>query len=56
MNQNCRLCSPDCNVHYPTDCNLLWDAARKCIELHSQLHMKLDIPGWRKGKLWKKQD
>lgn len=43
------------NVHYPTDCNLLWDAARKCIELLSQLQAKLDLPGWRKGQLWKKQ-
>lgn len=24
------------NVHYPTDCNLLWDASRKCIELLSE--------------------
>lgn len=45
----------DCNVHYPTDCNLLWDASRKCIELLSTLHDKLDLPGWRKGKLWKRQ-
>ena len=45
----------DSNVHYPTDCNLLWDGARKCIELLGQLHAKLDLPGWRKGKLWKKQ-
>jgi IS5 family transposase len=43
------------NVHHPTDCNLLWDAARKCVELLSQLHEKLDVPGWRKGKLWKRQ-
>jgi len=43
------------NVHYPTDCNLLWDAARKCVELLSHLHEKLDLPGWRKGKLWKRQ-
>ena len=45
----------DCNVHYPTDCNLLWDAARKCIELLSKLHKKFDRPGWRKEKLWKSQ-
>ena len=43
------------NVHYPTDCNLLWDAARKCVELLSGLHEKLDLPGWRKGKYWKRQ-
>lgn len=43
------------NVHYPTDCNLLWDAARKCVELLCQLHEKLVLPGWRKGKYWKRQ-
>jgi IS5 family transposase len=43
------------NVHYPTDCNLLWDAARKCVELLGQLHEKLDLPGWRKAKHWKKR-
>ncbi len=43
------------NVHHPTDCNLLWDAGRKCIELLSQLHDKHDISGWRKAKLWKSQ-
>jgi len=43
------------NVHYPTDCNLLWDAARKCVELLGRLHEKLDLPGWRKGKYWKRQ-
>ncbi len=25
------------NVHFPTDLNLLWDAARKCIELSCNL-------------------
>jgi len=43
------------NVHYPTDCNLLWDAARKCVELLCHLHEKLDLPGWRKGNYWKRQ-
>jgi hypothetical protein len=43
------------NVHYPTDCNLLWDAARKCVDLLCQLNEKLGLPGWRKGNYWKRQ-
>lgn len=42
------------NVHFPTDINLLWDGARKCIELASDLSDRLGIEGWRKSKLWKK--
>jgi len=45
----------ECNVHYPTDCNLLWDAARKCIELLSDLQEGLGLAGWRKAKFWKRQ-
>ena len=45
----------ECNVHYPTDCNLLWDAARKCIELLSDFHERLALAGWRKSKYWKRQ-
>jgi hypothetical protein len=43
------------NVHYPTDCNLLWDAGRKCIELLGEAHRRHGLPGWRKAKLWKRQ-
>jgi IS5 family transposase len=43
------------NVHYPTDCNLLWDAARKCIDLLSHQHREFDLPGWRKAKHWEKR-
>jgi hypothetical protein len=43
------------NVHYPTDCNLLWDAARKCIELLDDVHKALGLQGWRKAKHWKRQ-
>jgi len=42
------------NVHFPTDVNLLWDAARKCIELCSGLCEGLSVGGWRKDKFWKK--
>lgn len=43
------------NVHYPTDWNLLWDAARKSIEILSSLYEKLGLQGWRKKAYWKRQ-
>ena len=43
------------NVHYPTDCNLLWDASRKCIELLSRLHEKRNLGGWRKNAYRKRE-
>jgi hypothetical protein len=42
------------NVHFPTDVNLLWDAARKSIELSSAMSDRLGVGGWRKSALWKK--
>ncbi len=36
------------DTHFPTDYNLLWDSARKCIDCAG----KLDIPGWRKSRNW----
>ncbi len=42
------------NVHHPTDCNLLWDAARKCVELLDAMHESLGLDGWRKAKSWKR--
>jgi hypothetical protein len=42
------------DVHFPTDLNLLWDAARKCVDLiekfRDQYHYLL--PGWRKSRDW----
>jgi hypothetical protein len=38
------------DTHFPTDYNLLWDSARKCIDTAEQL----GVPGWRKGKSWRK--
>lgn len=38
------------DVHFPTDYNLLWDSARKCIDIAG----KLPIDGWRKSKHWKR--
>jgi len=43
------------NVHFPTDYNLLWDAARKCIEISCQLSEKQGLSGWRKASDWKKR-
>lgn len=37
------------DTHFPTDYNLLWDSARKCIDIAAQLK----IPGWRKSKSWR---
>jgi transposase, IS5 family len=38
------------NVHFPTDINLLWDAARKTIQLIVPLTGAHELPGWRKHK------
>jgi transposase, IS5 family len=43
------------NVHFPTDLNLAWDAARKCIELLEGICLEVSVVGWRKSKNWKKQ-
>jgi len=39
------------DTHFPTDYNLLWDSARKCLDLAN----KLEVPGWRKTKSWRKE-
>lgn len=38
------------NTHFPTDYNLLWDSARKCMDVIK----KLQLPGWRKRGDWHK--
>ena len=41
------------NVHFPTDYNLLWDCARKCLDTVSKfLHKYKTIEGWRKIDNW----
>jgi IS5 family transposase len=40
------------NVHFPTDIGLLWDAARKCIDIVSILVDGSLMEGWRKHKDW----
>ena len=39
-------------VHYPTDANLLWDAARKCIQISTVLSDRFSLEGWRKHLDW----
>jgi hypothetical protein len=41
------------NVHYPTDLNLLRDAARKCIALVVPLCEAHGLKGWRKAQEWR---
>ena len=40
-------------MHFPTDLNLAWDCARKCIELSARLCKSYDLPGWRKHSNWR---
>ncbi len=42
------------NVHFPTDYNLLWDSARKCLDTVSHFLKRHDtIEGWRKIMNWR---
>lgn len=42
------------NVHFPTDYNLLWDSARKCLGTVGEFLKKhKGLEGWRKIKSWK---
>ncbi len=42
------------NVHFPTDYNLLWDSARKCLDAISAFTGKYEnIEGWRKLANWR---
>lgn len=43
------------NVHFPTDVNLLYDAARKCLQLAQRLASRAQLPGWRKSQYWRNQ-
>lgn len=43
------------NVHFPTDINLLYDAARKSLELAARLAAQAQLPGWRKCRYVIKQ-
>ena len=42
------------NVHFPTDYNLLWDCARKCIDTVDKYLGKYEnLEGWRKLSNWR---
>ncbi len=42
------------DVHFPTDYNLLWDSARKCLDTVAKFLEKYDeLEGWRKIGNWK---
>jgi len=44
------------NVHFPTDYNLLWDSARKCLDMVGKFLDKYpEVPGWRKKHDWYRQ-
>ena len=44
------------NVHFPTDYNLLWDSARKCLDMVDKfLERYPQVPGWRKTHDWYRQ-
>ncbi len=43
------------NVHFPTDMNLLWDSARKCIDICQRFYNNGEIAGWRKSESWKRE-
>jgi hypothetical protein len=44
------------NVHFPTDYNLLWDCARKCLDTVKIFSEKYpSITGWRKISDWRKE-
>ena len=40
-------------MHFPTDLNLAFDCARKCIELSARLSQSYNLPGWRKHANWR---
>ncbi len=42
------------NVHFPSDISLLWDSARKCLDIIRDLGNDFAIEGWRKIKFWRK--
>ena len=44
------------NVHFPTDYNLLWDSARKCLDMVDKFLKKYpEVQGWRKMGDWYRQ-
>jgi len=42
------------NVHFPTDYNLLWDCARKSLDMVGKIQEKHNLEGWRKIQNWRR--
>lgn len=40
------------NIHFPTDYNLLWDSARKSLDMVGEIQEKYNLSEWRKIKNW----
>ena len=43
------------NIHFPTDYNLLWDSARKCLDILDVCSRLYDFAGWRKLAAWRSE-
>ncbi len=41
------------NVHFPTDLNLLWDSARKCLDIMKYCKKNYHLKEWRKSSFWR---
>lgn len=42
------------DVHFPTDYNLLWDCARKSLDMVEKIQEKHNLEGWRKIQNWRR--
>ena len=40
------------HIHFPTDLNLLWDCARKCMDVIGHIRTHYKLSGWRKQAGW----
>ena len=43
------------NIHYPTESSLIWDGARKIVELSEKLSAELGVSGWRQSQHLRKR-
>lgn len=43
------------DVHFPTDLNLMWDSARKCLDMVEKLRERVPVKGMRKIKYIRKE-
>lgn len=44
----------ECNVHFPTDLNLLWDSCRKITDVMGYCREHYCLSGWGKVKYWRR--